>query len=261
MSVNKFGLSRKIPSGIRQEVRKRCGFGCVICGLGFYDYEHFAPDFSEAIEHNPLGMTLLCSQCNQKRARGRLSAITVAIANSNPKCLQKGFANELFDFGVEPIEVQFAGVKFYNCNYLIVVNDIPILVVAPPLETRQSVRLSGRFSNWQGRPTLIINDNAWQASTENWDVEVVGPRIKIRSGRGDISLIIKMEPPHRIVIEHLEMYFNGVYFRGNEKLLETSINGDGWSKFQQIDISHCRVGISFNIGRAAANEAIFEVSQ
>ena len=58
-NTNDHGLSRTIPEGVKREVRQRCGFGCVICGLGFYDYEHFAPDFVDATEHNPAGMTLL----------------------------------------------------------------------------------------------------------------------------------------------------------------------------------------------------------
>ncbi len=30
----------KIPLPIQREVRQRCGFGCVICGLPLYDYDH-----------------------------------------------------------------------------------------------------------------------------------------------------------------------------------------------------------------------------
>ncbi|MXF04188.1 hypothetical protein FQ041_25950, partial [Escherichia coli] len=72
-NINKHGLSRRIPETIKRQIRQRCGFGCVICGFGFYDYEHFKPDFVDAKIHDPNGMTLLCSQRNQKRARGRLS--------------------------------------------------------------------------------------------------------------------------------------------------------------------------------------------
>ena len=82
---NKYGLGRYIESDTRRLIRKRCGFGCVICGIGFFDYEHFDPDFAEAKEHNPEGMTLLCMQCNQKRRRGTLSASTVKRHNEFPK--------------------------------------------------------------------------------------------------------------------------------------------------------------------------------
>ncbi|MHB0562224.1 hypothetical protein ACX3RA_15640, partial [Escherichia coli] len=61
-NINKHGLSRRIPETIKRQIRQRCGFGCVICGFGFYDYEHFKPDFVDAKVHDPNGMTLLCSQ-------------------------------------------------------------------------------------------------------------------------------------------------------------------------------------------------------
>lgn len=64
---NQYGLSKHRPSSVEEEIRQRCGFGCVICGLCFYDYEHFNPDFKDARIHDPRGMTLLCMQCNQKK--------------------------------------------------------------------------------------------------------------------------------------------------------------------------------------------------
>jgi trigger factor len=31
--------SRAIPEPIMREVRRRCGFDCVLCGLSLYEYE------------------------------------------------------------------------------------------------------------------------------------------------------------------------------------------------------------------------------
>lgn len=257
--INKHGLSRTVPSDIKFKVRQRCGFGCVICGLGFYDYEHFDPDFVEATAHNPSGMTLLCSQCNQKRARGRLSAATVAAANANPKCLQQGFSSELFDFGSTPIEVKFAGVTFYDCRYLIVVNDRPVLAVSPPKEPGQPVLLSGLFADAKGKLNLTIKDNVWSVDAGNWDVECVGPRITIRSAHRNISLVLRIEPPTRLVVERLEMQFQGVYFRGDAETLEISLNGNGWTRWNGCSISHCTVGIGIDNGPRAANDPIYEI--
>ncbi|WP_262313847.1 hypothetical protein [Klebsiella quasipneumoniae] len=145
MVRNKYGLSRSIPADVKREIRKRCGFGCVICGLGFYEYEHFNPDFADAMEHNPKGMTLLCSQCNQKRARGRLSVQTVTKANANPKCLEQGFANEMFDFHDEPININLSGVNFYDCMNLIVVNGRSMLSIQPPTEKKHSFTVIWSF--------------------------------------------------------------------------------------------------------------------
>ena len=257
-NTNKHGLTRTVPADVKREVRKRCGFGCVICGLGFYDYEHFDPDFADATEHNPAGMTLLCSQCNQKRARGRLSVETVAAANAKPKCLQRGFSNELFDFGPQPIEVGFAGVSFYDCRHLIVVNDRPLLSVSPPSVPGEPVLLSGFFADATGKVTLRIKDNVWAATSENWDVECVGSRITVRSGPGAISLVLRMEPPIGLVVERLEMRAYGVYFRGDEDVLEISMNGHDWNRWQGCSVRHCTIGIAIENGPRAANDTIYQ---
>ena len=78
--TKKYWLIRTVLADVKRAIRQRCGFSYVVCGLGFYDYEHFDPDFQDATEHNPRGMTLLCSQCNQKRARSQLPAMPGAIA-------------------------------------------------------------------------------------------------------------------------------------------------------------------------------------
>lgn len=243
---NKHGLGRTIPSAVKREVRQRCGFGCVICGLSLYDYEHFDPDFKDAKEHNPNGITLLCMQCNQKRNRKVLSVETVAEANQSPKCLQQGYANEAFDFGSKPIEVVFAGVTFTNCDHLIMVSGIPVLSINSPEHEHEPFRLSGRFCDDAGEATLKIEDNVWSVGADYWDVECEGPRITIRKGLGDIVLQVKSEPPEKLIVERLNMEFEGVYLRGSKDDLETSFDGQHWNKFQSCSMSNCHVGIAFN---------------
>lgn len=252
---NKHGLSRYIPEDVKREVRQRCGFGCVICGFGFYDYEHFNPDFVDARVHDPSGMTLLCSQCNQKRARGRLSAHTVEMANRNPKCRQEGFANELFDFHHEPIRIKFAGVEFYNCEHLIVINDQPILSVQPSEEQNGPMLLSGIFCNSIGQESLRIDKNEWQAKTDNWDVECVGPRITIRSASKEISLVIRMEVPDGLVIERLDMMFDGFRLIGDQNVLKVSFNGGKWNEYRTCSMAHCYAGLVLESALKSANDS------
>ncbi|MBW9244239.1 hypothetical protein [Pseudomonas paracarnis] len=240
---NQYGLGRGVDAAIKREIRRRCGFGCVICGLAYYDYEHFNPDFKDAKEHDPNGMTLLCMQCNQKRARGSLSAYTVARANEKPRCKEDGFASELFDFWPDPIDVKFAGVSFVNCRVLIRICGIDVLSVRPPEEPGSPVLLSGLFSDSIGAPTLKIVDNVWSAGDENWDVETVGPVITIRRGLGDIALRIRVSPPKSLTIEKIDMQFEGYYLKGDEKYLSLSKDGKNWNSFSS-SITNCDVGIN-----------------
>lgn len=241
---NRFGLGRTISAEVKREVRRRCGFGCVRCGLGFYDYEHFAPDFKDATKHDASGITLLCMQCNQKRARGQLSVETVAQANSYPRCLQDGFAREDWGFGHDPIEVIFAGVTFVDVINIVLVNDYPILSILPPEDGSNFYRLSAIFSDSHGQTTLQIHENEWRAGAENWDVESKGHRLTIRSGPRDISLVLRSDPPHRIVVEKLNMEFDGIMLKGNEKVLEFSLNrGLSWGSLKATNFVGCLNGL------------------
>jgi hypothetical protein len=243
---NKFGLSRRIPDDIRREVRQRCGFGCVRCGLALFDYEHFDPDFADATEHKAQGITLLCMQCNQKRARGMLSRETVRLANEKPRCKEQGFADEAFDLGVGPFEVAFAGVTFSEITHLIEINGLSILSVKSPEDPSQPYLLSGKFSDSTGEITLTIEDNVWRVGADKWDVECVGPRITIRYGPRDISLVLKAEPPSRLVVEKLNMVCDGVFLRGKDDLLEISRDGGrNWHRWSGCNMRGSRVGILF----------------
>jgi hypothetical protein len=225
---------RYVPAGVRREVRQRCGFGCVLCGLGIYGYEHFDPDFKDAREHRAEGLTLLCMQCNQKRRRNHLSVETVRAANAGPKCLEQGFANDSFDFGQEPIEVKFAGVTFTGCEHLIAIGDTPLLSVSGPEGPRQAYRLSGRFHNAAGDSILTIDDNVWQGNGDNWDIECSGPRITIRNKPGDTALVLKSEPPTSLVVERLDMYFDGVFLHGQNDVLKHSFDGGRWTEWRGL---------------------------
>jgi hypothetical protein len=244
---NRHGLSRYIPAPVSLEVRQRCGFGCVICGLAWYDYEHFDPDFKDATEHRADGITLLCMQCHAKRSRGVLSVESVREANKRPRCLQQGFASETFNFAQTPIEVAFAGVTFTDVAKLIVINNYSILSVRPAEAFLGPYRLSGIFADDTGATTLKIEDNVWSVGADSWDIDCEGPRIKIRNGPGDIALVLKAEPPTRLVVERLNMQFNGHFLRGDANLLEISQDGQHWMKFQSFSMTRCAVGIA--IGR------------
>ncbi|HIH2750979.1 hypothetical protein L3V59_11070 [Burkholderia aenigmatica] len=167
----------------------------------------------------------------------------------------------MFDFSSAPIEIAFSGASFYDCRHVIVVNGFPLLSLRPPLEAGQPVRLSGCFSDADGELMLTIKDNEWSVGAGNWDVECVGPRITIRNAPGEISLVLRMEPPTRLVVERIDMQFKGVRFRGDETTLEISINGGGWNRFRQCSGRHSFTGININhgVGPEPANDAVFDV--
>lgn len=243
MEKNKLGLPRYIPAHIRKVVRQRCGFGCVLCGKGIYNYEHFDPEFKDAQIHSADGMTLLCPQCHMKKTNGWISKETVIEANKNPKCKEKGFANESFDFGLNPPEIKLAGISFNNCEILIQVNDSPLLSIRKPEAINAPYRLSGLFNDPNGQLSLKIDDNQWFAKSDNWDVEVRGASLKVSYDIRRVSLSLRAEPPSKLVIEKIDMNLEGFNFQGDENNFKICSPRGKLVQFTRVGFGNCHIGI------------------
>lgn len=81
--------SRNIPLPIQREVRQRCGFGCVICGLPLYEYEHME-EWAIVKRHVADEITLLCDQHHREKTGGLLPVEVVRAANKSPFNLKEG---------------------------------------------------------------------------------------------------------------------------------------------------------------------------
>jgi hypothetical protein len=95
--------SRNIPEPIKREVRKRCGFGCIICGLPLYQYHHLS-GWANTKEHVAEDITLLCDRHHREKHGGLLANSSVIEANKNPFNLQAGVS--------KPYSLHYSGNEF-----------------------------------------------------------------------------------------------------------------------------------------------------
>ncbi len=245
-NVNKFGLNRNIPSEIKQIIRQRCGFGCVVCGSAIYQYEHFNPEFINATFHDDKGITLLCGGCHDRKSRGLLSTETVYEFNSKPKCLENGFSNGPFDIGNIHPQIVMGSLTFINVPIPISVLGESIFKITPPSVEGKIFKISATLRNNKGNIILQIEENEWLSSTTNWDCKVEGQRIILRSGPGKIDLILRSEPPQRIVIEQLKMTHKGIEINCSEgkKLTFKELNGSSIETSGGI-VKNADIGIAY----------------
>ncbi len=242
--VNKYGLSRDIPSEIKREIRKRCGFGCVICGSAIYEYEHIEPPFSEAKEHEPSKITLLCKSCHGKVTNKMWSKDKVKRFNKNPKCLQTGFSSEFFDINADSFEVILGSSSWINPKTVLEISGEPLLQIEPPDAEEAPLRISAKFYDIAGNEIFRIIQNEWQSLITNWDIEVKGPRIKIRNAPRKIILLIRAEPPRRLVVERLNMFYKNTQIIGREgKEIKVVTPGGITINGEQVVGINCESGI------------------
>jgi hypothetical protein len=208
-NANIHGLPRYIPTDVRRAVRRAAGFGCVICGNAVCQYEHVDPPFEYAREHDPAKITYLCGGCHDKVTRGIWSKQKVKDAMQKPTCKQTGFSFGAFDIQGFPA-LSIGDMQFRDTPIILEIEDVPLIAVAAPEEPRGPFLLSALFLSDSGEALLEIRNNEWFANAENWDVEVVGARIFVRLGAGNIPLVLRAKPPDGLAVEHLDMQFRDV---------------------------------------------------
>jgi hypothetical protein len=208
--TNRHGLSDYIRVDTAREIRRRCGFGCVNCGNALYQYEHVDPTFEDAERNDANCIVLLCGGCHDRVTRGFLSKDTVKEKALHPKCFEDGFSFGPFDIGTGPVEILLGTIVARNPQTLIRICGENIFSVTSPPKPGQPFLINAFFSDKNGSPILSIVENEWRPSTDNWDVEVVGGRITIRNAPRDLALVLRSEPPHRLVVERMAMEHKGI---------------------------------------------------
>ena len=242
--TNQYGLARHIPAEVKRAVRQRCRFGCVVCGLGVYDYEHVDPEFKDAKEHDPSRIALLCPSCHAKVTRGQWSKERVKAALQAPKAAEAGYAKEFFDFTGGHPEVIFGGNTLRNCRIPLMVHGIPLLSITPAAEPGAPFELSANFSDQFGAPTLSIENNEWRVWSDNWDVEVKGPSIAIVSRNRESSLRLRALPPNALAVEQLEMSLGAYRFSCTPDRLIIRTQAGGTLDFSRNIMDGCAVGMA-----------------
>lgn len=206
--------SRNIPEPIKREVRQRCGFGCVMCGLPVYEYDHMH-GWANAQEHIAEDITLLCSNHHSQKTRGILPLADVLEANRNPYNLREGNSEQLpLHFSGTNAEV-VVGTNTFMCSspnedFLtipITVNNTPLIIIK--IEDG-NLLISMQIFDREGNRILCISDNQLAHTTGPWDIQFVGRVLTIREGERNILIEIEFLPPNRIMVNRGRFIVDGL---------------------------------------------------
>ncbi len=213
-TTNGKGLTRNIPIIVKEEVRRRSKFGCVVCRSAICDYEHIIPEFKDAESHDPERICLLCPSCHAKVTRRQMSK----------RLVMKAYERVQNDLGILPPYSQFefdsnewfidlGSSKFNAPKAVFSVDGHDLLSFSQSPEIRGLPELSGVFHDSKGRELLRIERNIWSAEVEDtWDIRIVGPKITICRDKGIVALEIILMPPHGIRITKLDMLYGEARF-------------------------------------------------
>ena len=195
-----------IPDPDMRQIRQRCFFGCVLCGLPLYEYDHL-DGWTQTKVHDAYRITLLCDKHHTERTKGLLPKEKVEEANRNPFNARAGAGGSTpyaLHFGADSAVADVGG-NIGHWSHLQEGQTYCALTVDG--ESIVSFRrqdghllLSLNIANAHGVPLLTVLDNEMTYAVDVWDVEFVGTTLIIRSALRKISLELNFCPPNRISI-------------------------------------------------------------
>ncbi len=176
---------RDIDEPTKRAIRQKCGFGCVICGMPIYDYDHIE-QHAIVQEHDPANIVLLCPAHHAEKTRGRMDTEVVRKAAVTPfnrardhsspyGRLMVGKGGELqiggnqyeFDFGDLPKgrfdAIRLGGQSVVGLSSEDGVLSLDVLMTAP-----------------DGGIILKIDQGQMTVARGVWDFSIEGPTVKIR---------------------------------------------------------------------------------
>lgn len=218
----------EIPEPLKRQIRQECGFGCAICGMPIFDYEHII-DWAIVKEHKAENIVLLCPNHHAAKTRNRLSIERVYEAKANPinKCII--FSNTPFCLEKsKTIEVYIGSNRSYfdfpegNGNHSIInVNNKDYFVIHA---SKNYLTFSLNLTDQRGNTVLSIVDGQLKVQTEVHDFNWISQKLTVNSIAGRL-LEINLSN-NRIEIIHGSFFSHqGSGFLIKEGDLTTQKNG------------------------------------
>lgn len=228
--------SRNIPLPIQREVRRRCGFGCVVCGLPLYDYDHLL-SWANVQRHIADEITLLCGQHHREKGTSLLPPAAVEAANMSPHNLRAGVSKPYdLHYSGDQCEVVIGGNTFSMRDGGYGTILLPVSVDGTPLLAfvlgDGHLLLSLNVFDEYNHLVLQITNNQLLQSAAPWDIQLVGHNLVVREAERKILVDISFEPPSRIVINRGRFLRNGVQILVRPNKVVIANNGGTFSGLQ-----------------------------
>lgn len=202
----------KIPPDIKRAVRKRCGYGCILCGNPFFEYDHIV-EYNLVKRHEEENLTLLCLDHHGRKTRGLLPTSTIRSANAEPYAIKHPEAlREMLYFKKESAVIKIAtnSIRVSMSEGRMIIPFI--LYKRIPFYFRVengNLLLNGEFHDKDGNRLVHIEENEIQYLRQDYDIEKVGSKIIIRKEKRDIIFCVNVNPEDAIIDIEVAIFIYG----------------------------------------------------
>lgn len=226
-----------IPEPIKRVVRKQCGFGCAICGMPFFQYDHIE-EYADVKEHTAENLVLLCPNHHSAKTTKKLSKERIREAKEKPFNV---FHATTSPFKVEPSKELITqlgsnvitgwhsdGKSDHNTIW---VNGKSFLIIH---SNEGWFTISIEVTDVDGNVLLSVKQGELVVSTENWDYEYEGENIKIRAELGNIILDLNLSDKKVEVVKGMFIDKKSDGFIVRDGSLISILNGNSMGKVRNV---------------------------
>ncbi len=206
--------NRNIPLPMQRAIRQRCGFGCVVCGMPLYEYDHLL-GWAEVERHEPEEITLLCDTHHREKTSGLLPQEDVLEANANPYNLREGVSKPYdLHYAGDECEIVIGSNRFTTRDQGYGTAIIPVAIDGAPMVgfilADGHLLLNLLIFDENNDLVLQIKNNQLFYSVEPWDIEFIGRNLIVREAKRKFLVDITFTPPNRVQIDRGLFLRNGV---------------------------------------------------
>ena len=157
----------QIDEALRNGVRKRCGHGCIRCGVTIYLYVRL-PIEDEAGVPAP-SVVLLCPECLGLLRNRPMASVQYAALLARPIARDPHFDRSQLPYTMLLPEMHVGGsIPVRNTSIPIMIGGHAPLIFSPPTSGVGALHISLQLSGEDGKPCLLIDSNRWCAPEGGW---------------------------------------------------------------------------------------------
>lgn len=227
MSVHR----KSISEGTKRAVRKACGYGCAICGLGaLWDYHHI-DDHARTQDDSAENLVLLCVRCHREVTAGLIQREKVLDAKTSPAALGLGATSP---FTLRP-SAQLR-LKVGTSSLVADGEAVQLHFIYVGSKSLCGVRIENghalltlRVLGLNGRTVFEIADNELVVSTDVSDYRFEARRFEVRVGTGkQFTFAFEMSEDGVLTVVRGEWRVNGNRIRVHGgRILSDGVMFDG----------------------------------
>jgi hypothetical protein len=184
-----------IPESIKRQVRQECHFGCVLCGMPFFQYDHISEYANNPI-HEASNLALLCPNHHASKTTGKLSAERIRQAKSNPYNSTREFTTGYSVESSQHVHVAM-GSNQSSCTFpkgngqhhALWVNGTGFLTLTA---TDHWLTISMLLTDTTGNPLLKVLNGELTVTTAAWDYTYEGRKLKVKGTQGVTLLDLEL---------------------------------------------------------------------